>query len=159
MQVYNFASGDPPLEREGRADGYRVSELQLGPLIGAERIGATLYELQPGNSNCPYHYEYGREEWLVCLQGQVAVRTPDGDVELRRGDVVVFPEGPAGAHKVTATGGDPARVLIMSTKGFPWAVVYPDSDKVAVMTGPRFENRDRIIVRRESAVDYWDGEP
>src|SRR5205807_1844629 len=42
---------DPP--------GYRPHEARIGPLLGATMLGATIYELEPGNSNCPYHYEYG----------------------------------------------------------------------------------------------------
>ena len=52
---------DPP--------GYQNRARQLGPLIGAERLGATVYELPEGQSTCPYHYEYGREEWLFVLSG------------------------------------------------------------------------------------------
>ena len=33
--------------------------------------------------------------------------------------------------------------------------VYPDSDKIGVFPG---DERDKIMVRRDSAVDYFDGE-
>jgi hypothetical protein len=51
--------------------------------------------------------------------------------------------------------GETARVLMLSTKHDPAVAVYPDSDKIGVYpNGPR----DRLLVRRESAVDYWNGE-
>jgi uncharacterized cupin superfamily protein len=141
-------SDDPP--------GYEAGYVRLGPRIGATRMGATIYELGPGQSNCPYHYEYGCEEWLLVIEGRPTIRHPDGEDELAPGDLVCFPEGPVGAHKVTNRTGERARVMILSTKGDPAAAVYPDSDKIGIWTG---NDADQLIVRRESAVDYWDREP
>jgi hypothetical protein len=47
------------------------------------------------------------------------------------------------------------RVLLLSTKFEPAVAVSPDSDKIGVWPGDR---RDHVLVRRESAVDYWDRE-
>jgi uncharacterized cupin superfamily protein len=111
------------------------------------------YELPPGQSNCPYHYEY-EEEWLLVLEGEVALRTPDGERGLHRGDLVCFPVGPAGAHKVTNRSDAPARVLMFSSSREPTLAVYPDSDKIGAWAGG-----DEVMVRRrDAAVDYWDGE-
>jgi uncharacterized cupin superfamily protein len=99
--------------------------------------------------------EYGREEWLVVLAGRPTVRVPDEERELEAGDVVCFPEGPAGAHKVTNRGSEAARVMLISTKQMPVVFVYPDSDKLAV--GVPNAN-DYLVVRRSSGVGYFDGE-
>ena len=140
---------------EGNPEPFARGRVQLSPLIGAEQLGATLYELPPGKSVCPYHYEYGREEWLVVLEGRPTVRVPDEERELEPGDVVCFPEGPDGAHKVTNRGDETARVMILSTKQMPVVFVYPDSDKLAVgVPNPD----DYLVVRRESGVGYFDGE-
>jgi uncharacterized cupin superfamily protein len=37
--------------------GYSWRAAELGPAIGAARMGATLYELPPGEASFPYHYE------------------------------------------------------------------------------------------------------
>ena len=58
-----------------------------------------IYDIAPGKSSSPYHYEYV-EEWLLVVAGTVAVRTPDGEHTLDLGDLVRFPAGPAGTHKV-----------------------------------------------------------
>jgi uncharacterized cupin superfamily protein len=97
-------------------DGYRAGMARFGPAIGASQMGASLYELPPGQSICPYHYEYPEEEWLVVLEGRVSVRHPGGDDVLAKGDIVCFPPGPDGAHKVTCVGDETARVLMSSTK-------------------------------------------
>ena len=57
-------------------------------------MGASLYELPPGQSLCPYHYEYPEEEWLAVVAGRVTVRHPGGEDELGPGDIVCFPPGP-----------------------------------------------------------------
>ena len=44
--------------------------------------GTTLYHLPPGELLCPYHYEYGEEEWLLVLSGRPFLRTPSGTEEL-----------------------------------------------------------------------------
>jgi uncharacterized cupin superfamily protein len=140
---------------DSRPAGYRAGHAQLGPEIGSRRISATVYELPPGESTWPYHYEYGAEEWLIVLDGRPTLRHPEGEDELEPGDVVCFPEGPEGAHKVTNRADDTARVMILSTAGRPAVAVYPDSDKLGVWPNGEGES---MIVRRESAVDYWDRE-
>jgi uncharacterized cupin superfamily protein len=82
------------------------------------------------------------------------VRHPGGEEELSQGDVVCFPPGPDGAHKVTCLGGETARVLMLSTRQTPAIAVYPDSDKIGVWAG---DDRDRLMMRRDT-LDYWDGE-
>ena len=136
-------------------EGFRGGMNRFGALVGASMMGATVYELPPGQSNCPYHYEYGNEEWLLVLDGVLTIRHPEGEDELERGDIVCFPVGPAGAHRLLNSSDATVRVLMFSTVFEPSVAVYPDSDKIGVWPG---DDGDRITVRRESGVDYWDGE-
>jgi uncharacterized cupin superfamily protein len=141
---------------ESDPDGYRAGMARFGGDLGAVMLGGSVYELPPGQSNCPYHYEYGNEEWLIVLTGRLTLRQPGGEEELEPGDVVCFPVGPDGAHKLTNKSDELVRVLMLSTRFEPAVAVYPDSDKLGVWPDP--DRRDHIIVRRESVVDYWDGE-
>ena len=153
MRVINIH--EPELEHDpDEPEPYRVPMDRFGPRIGASRMGGSIYELAPGRSVCPYHYEWGEEEWLVVLDGPVVVRHVDGEHELRAGDVVCFPPGPDGAHKVTNRGDATVRVLMLSTVVWPAISVYPDSDKVGVYPAPG----ERLIVRRGDGRDYFDGE-
>lgn len=142
---------DPP--------GYLAPRAKLGPMIGARMIGGSIYDLQPGQSVCPYHYEYGNEEWLLVLEGSATLRHAEGEEDretvLRPGELVCFPQGPGGAHKVSNASEATVRVLLLSTLVDPSATVYPDSDKIGIWPG---DPRDSVIVRRGSAVDYYDGE-
>jgi len=136
-------------------DGYRVGYNRFGPQIGASTMGATVYELNEGQSICPYHYEYGCEEWAIVLRGRPTLRHSNGEDLLEPGDVVCFPEGPDGAHKLTNHAAETVRVMLLSDKPGLAAAVYPDSGKIGIF--PPGEE-DKIMVRRESAVDYFDGE-
>ena len=145
-----------PLQDDaGRPDGFGFSFARLGPQLRAKLVGATVYELPPGQTTFPYHYEYGCEEWLLVVTGRPTLRDPEGEHELEPGDFVCFPEGPEGAHAVTNKTDEPTRMVILSTKAFPAVAVYPDSDKIGLWTG---NETDDVMVRRESGVDYWDRE-
>jgi uncharacterized cupin superfamily protein len=136
-------ASDPP--------GFKARAVRVGPLLAAEMLGATIYELDPGESICPYHYEHGIEEWLLVLSGHPVVRHPNGEDILEPGDLVAFPEGPAGAHKVTGHGDETTRLIFFSTVAEPATAVYPDSGKIGVWPPGK-------LFRLADAVDYWDGE-
>ncbi|HEY3613690.1 MAG TPA: cupin domain-containing protein [Gaiellales bacterium] len=149
VNLYELAAEGDPSDPEG----YRKREAAVGRPIGGERLGATLYELDPGDSTFPYHYECVEEEWLLVLTGTPTLRDPDGEHELVPGDLVCFPPGPEGAHKLTNRSGAVARILLLSTVPKPdiSICVYPDSDKVAVWPpGKR--------LRMTESLGYWDGE-
>jgi uncharacterized cupin superfamily protein len=136
-------------------EGFRAGMSRFGPQLGASDTGASLYEIPPGQAVCPYHYEYGEEEWVLALDGRPSVRTPEGTEHLEPLEMAFFPKGPEGAHQIRNDSDEPARVLMWSTVLVPTATAYPDSDKVGVWTGDKAEN---LMVRRSSGVDYWDGE-
>ena len=74
---------------------------------------------------------------------------------LEPGDTVCFPPGPAGAHKVTNGTEEPVRILMLSTMPEVDISYYPDSEKFGVWPGGGAKG---FLVRRESEVDYYDGE-
>ncbi len=149
VRRFNLHSAETEIDGD-EPDGYRSGMNRFGGQIGASAIGGSIYDLKQGESVCPYHFEYGDEEWLIVLTGNATVRTPEETTTLDPGDVVCFPAGPEGAHRVT---GGPARVLMISTRNEPSVAVYPDSDKLGVYVGDH-----RLIVRRDAGVDYWEGE-
>jgi len=136
-------------------EGFRAGMARLGGLLGAKETGISVYELPPGQSVCPYHYECGEEEWLLVLSGNPTLRAPDGEERLAPWDVACFPRGPEGAHAVRNETAETARVLMFSTVVTPTATVYPDSDKVGIWTG---DKETDVLVRRSSRVGYYDGE-
>jgi uncharacterized cupin superfamily protein len=135
--------------------GWRKKDAWVGHRIGGELIGGSLYELEPGDRLWPYHTHHANEEWLLVVRGRPTLRTPEGEQELREGDVAVFRRGAAGAHQVTNHTDAPIRVLMLSSMVMPEIVEYLDSGKV----GTRDAKGERLFLSRPGPpVDYWDGE-
>lgn len=151
---------EPDFESVDEPPGYLMRGAEVAKQAGAQNLGATLYELPPGNSICPYHWHAANEELLVVLAGTPTLRTPDGERELAAGEVVAFPIGEQGAHKVTNNSDEPTRVLIASEMNEPEVAVYPDSGKVmARQQAPGTPATGvRAIFRFDDGVDYWHGE-
>ena len=103
----------------------------------AGKLGASLWELQPGSSQFVYHFHHGTEELLVVLRGRPTVRMQDRDHELAEGDVVPFPRGPEGGHQVRNDGDEPVRVLIVAAHADPDVAEYPDTGKLAAVVDGR----------------------
>jgi uncharacterized cupin superfamily protein len=154
MKVVNLAAPQFAYDPED-PDGFHAGLFRFGPLVGATKLGASLYELPPGQALCPYHYEYAEEEWLLVVCGHPSVRHPGGVDVLAPWDVVCFQTGPEGAHQVRNDGDETAQVLMWSEVVHPAATVYPDSDKIGIWTG---NPDDDVMVRRSSDVPYYDGE-
>ncbi len=154
VDVFNLFA-EQEWENEQEREGYRHRATRIGAQLGAEQLGASLYELPPGEGTFPYHYELGPEEWLLVVSGRPTLRTPDGERQLEPGDVAVFPQGPAGGHKVTNATAETVRVVIFSSKTSVAVVAYPDSHKVGIWTR---EQGYLELLRDEPKLDYWDGE-
>ena len=135
----------------------------VGRQAGARQLGASVYELAPGESVCPFHFHHANEELLVVLSGRASVRTAAGCATLGPGEVLAFPAGACGAHRVDNAGDDSARVLIVSTMHAPDIVEYPDSNKLmarsqAAGARPIAADALRLVLPRDAAVGYYDGE-
>jgi len=110
----------------------------------AERpgLGATLYELDPGDF-VVYHFHHAWEELLVVLRGRPMLRTPHAERLLDEGESVYFPPGAEGAHGLRNESGAAVRFLMVSTLSSPEVCEYPDLKQItaqartASLTGER----------------------
>jgi uncharacterized cupin superfamily protein len=153
VKIFNL-NGDEWDRAEDRA-GWRSKDAWVGRRIGAELIGASMYELEPGDRLWPYHTHHANEEWLVVLRGEPTLRTPAGEHALTEGDVACFPRGKEGAHQVSNRTDSAIRVLMLSTLIQPDIVEYVDSGKI----GARSAKGERIMLGRPGPpLDYWEGE-
>lgn len=132
---------------EGRVD--------LGALSGSARTAVYLYEMASGEAMCPYHYEYV-EEWMLVVAGEASVRTPEGERTVRAGELVRFPAGPQGAHKIANRGEVGCRVMMFSARRAPAVSVYPDSDKIGLWAGEDMDSE--VFFLRGAAVTWEHGE-
>ncbi len=150
---------EPQFEEGERPAGFRARRARIGYELGTELIGASLWELPPGQAAYPYHFHYADEELIVVLQGRPSVRSPQGIRELAQGEAVAFGLGEIGAHQLINHTERTVRFLAISSHGRPDIVVYPDSGKLGA--GERLPRGGglRAIFRQQDAVDYWTDEP
>lgn len=152
---------DVAFEDIGEGDaGFRGK--RLANAAGAEDLGFSLYELRPGDRSWPYHYHTANEEALFVLAGSGTLRWGGEHVAIEDGDYVPLAADESGAHRVINDGDEPLRYLMASTRREPEVLVYPDSEKVGVMSGaaPGDDGERNVegYYRVDDAVDYWDGE-
>jgi uncharacterized cupin superfamily protein len=143
--------------------GYTWKRMRLGRRLGGELLGASVYELPPGEATWPFHLHYANEELLVVLEGSPSLRTADVERELAPGDAALFRRGREGAHQVINRSDRTARVLVVSTMVEPEIGEYPDSGKIGLFAGaaPGAPTPPGVLEAfyRLEEVDYFDGEP
>jgi len=154
VAAYNVLDDPLDVESEEQHPGYTVGGTLVRDRLPMEELGATLYVLPPDNAQAPYHWHHNVEEALLVLAGEPTLRTPEGERQLRPGDLIAFPRGAEGAHKIRNETHEPARYVIFSTKPTSDIVEYPDSRKV----GFGSKGRGWRMLRDDESLDYWDGE-
>jgi uncharacterized cupin superfamily protein len=118
------------------------------------QLGATVYELGPGNT-AVYHFHHGSEELLVVLRGRPTLRTPDGERQLAEGEVVHFPLGPDGAHGMRNDTDDAVRYVVAGIRVSPEVVEYPETRQITAQarTGSQVGERLWFIQELEQSDD------
>jgi uncharacterized cupin superfamily protein len=151
----------PDFDEHGDRDGFRWHGESVGLEAGSERLGASVYELPPGEATFPYHYHLANEELLIVLGGRPHLRTSEGWRQLEEGEVVAFPLGERGAHQLANRTEAAVRFLMISEMRSPEIAVYPDSSKIGVREHAPGSGRVglKLNFRSDDARDYWDGEP
>ncbi len=152
---------DPHFDAEQDEPGFRWRRARLGRQAGAERLGASLFEVPPGAATFPYHFHFANEELLVVVSGRPTLRGPDGSRELAEGEVVAFPVGERGTHQVVNRSDEPARVLVVSEMIGPDVIVMPDAGKVQARENPPGAPEPGLwqIFRSSDAIGYLEDEP
>jgi uncharacterized cupin superfamily protein len=138
--------------------GGELSVARLAEQAGAEHLGMSLYEFEPGQGMV-FHYHLQREELLVVLSGVVALRTAAGWRDLAEGEVVAFPRGERGAHGFENRSDGLVRVLLISEQNAPNITVYPDTNEVGIFDTARREERrfGALFNVGEAVSDYGGG--
>jgi uncharacterized cupin superfamily protein len=152
---------DPEFAPEHARPGFTYRRARLGRQAGAERLGASLYELDPGQAQWPMHYHLANEELLIVLAGTPTLRTPEGERELGEGEVVALPIGERGAHQVVNRTEEPVRILIASEMAAPDIVVRPESGKLSAFgraPGSKDDEGKHWAFFERDEVRFWDGE-
>lgn len=153
MKIFNLNSDDWDGTRD--REGWSARAALVGRRIGAELIGASMSEVDPGAKLWPYHTHYLNEEWVIVLRGEPTLRTPEGEQVLQEGDVVCFPRGKDGAHQIINRTDAPIRVLMLSSMVPGEIVEYLDTGKILAKDA---KDEDVMFARPGPEAEYWEGE-
>lgn len=146
----------------GKGDRFRAQRAPISAEIGAKNLGYSVVKLEPGKRAWPYHAHYVIEEMFFILKGRGTLRHADEEYSIKEGDFICSPADPHQPHQIINTSDEELTYLALSTHEKADVVLYPDSGKYGVWHGdwrdPEAAENFRVVARKETAVDYWDGE-
>ena len=145
---------DIPASRKSEHPDYEYFRRKFIPFGGAKNTMVSIYEIPPLKSAYPYHYHHKNEETFYILSGEGVLKTPDGEKTVRAGELLFFPTGPKGAHKLTNSSETEDLVYIDFDVVHEIDVTaYPDSGKLGIW-GMGINK----IYPENADVDYYAGE-
>ena len=145
---------DIPASHKREHEGYEYFRRKFIPFGAAGNTLVSVYEIPPGKSAYPYHFHYKNEETFCILSGAGILKTPEGERKVGPGELLFFPAGPEGAHKITNSSETEMLTYIDFDVVHDIDVaVYPDSDKIGI-----WGMGVNKLYPQEANVDYYDGE-
>jgi uncharacterized cupin superfamily protein len=81
------------------------------------------------------------------------MKTEDGERLVRRGEVVIFPVGPAGAHGFRVDGDGSCRYLVASSRQVPEVAEYPELGQITVQGPSRSQTGDQLWFIHDASND------
>jgi len=146
----------------GKGDQFNAQRAPVSAQIGAEKLGYAVIKLKPGKRAWPYHSHYVNEEMFYVIQGEGTLRHADEDYPIRAGDFISSPPDPDQPHQIINTSDQELTYIALGTEEPTDVFLYPDSGKYGVWHGttrdPDSAGNFRVFARKDTAVDYWDGE-
>lgn len=100
----------------------------LGDALGLTKIGINLTTLPPGKESSMRHFHTLEDEFVFVLEGEVILRTDEGEQLLRAGECAGFPAGTPNAHQLINRSAAPARYLEASNRDPADTANYPEVD-------------------------------
>lgn len=106
----------------------------LGDALGLTGFGVNLTTLFPGKESSLRHYHAREDEMIFVLEGEVVLRTDEGEQRLTAGMCAGFPAGTTNGHQLVNRSGAPARYLEIGDRAPADTVGYSDEDLACAKT-------------------------
>ena len=107
----------------------------LGNAVGLTKIGVNLTTLPPGKESSMRHFHTLEDEFVFVVEGEVVLRTDEGEQVLGPGMCAGFPAGSQNGHQLVNRSSEPVRYLEISNRDPNDGAMYPDVD-LAYEKGP-----------------------
>jgi uncharacterized cupin superfamily protein len=164
MKPENVVNQDEIGWTEAAQGKFRYRRKAFTAAAGMQRLGASIYEIEPGAAAFPRHYHCANEEAIYVLEGEGVLRVGESETAVRPGDFIALPRGREHAHRIDNRSQRAFKYLCFSTMIEPDIAVYMDSHKVGFFAGsapggPKAKRRLTAVFRRDTEVGYFDGEP
>jgi uncharacterized cupin superfamily protein len=117
----------------------------LGDALGLKKLGVNLTTLFPGKESSIRHHHTREEELVFVLEGEVVLRTDEGEQVLTAGTCAGFRPGTGNGHQLVNRSDRPARYLEIGTRDPEDRAEYPDDDLLYSRGpdgAPRYTRRD-----------------
>ncbi len=96
--------------------------------LGLTKVGVNLTTLPPGKESSMRHFHTREDELVFVLEGEVVLRTDEGEQVLTAGTCAGFPAGTRNGHQLVNRSDRPARYLEISNRDPEDSAEYPDDD-------------------------------
>src|SRR5262245_60582026 len=100
----------------------------LGDALGLTKIGVNLTTLPPGKESSIRHFHTLEDELVFVVEGEVVLRTDEGEQLLTAGSCAGFPAGARNGHQLVNRSDRPARYLEIANRDDDDTAEYPDDD-------------------------------
>lgn len=122
-----------PRNSSGYPEPYRSRVLPrekraLGDAFGLTKIGVNLTTLPPGKESSMRHWHFREDEFVFVVEGEVVLRTGEGEFTIRAGECAGFPAGDKNGHHLINRSNAPARYLEISNRDPEDGAEYSDPD-------------------------------
>jgi uncharacterized cupin superfamily protein len=100
----------------------------LGDALGLTKIGVNLTTLPPGKESSMRHFHTREDELVFIIEGEVVLRTDEGEQVLTAGMCAGFPAGSQNGHQLVNRSDRPARYLEIINRDPEDRAEHPDVD-------------------------------
>ncbi len=116
----------------------------LGDALGLENFGVNWVRLTPGAASAQRHHHTRQDEFVLVLEGELALVTDAGEQILGPGMAAGFPAGAGDGHHLVNRSEADAIYLEVGDRSRGDEVEYPDIDLARRIVGgePRFVHKD-----------------
>ncbi len=136
-------------------EGYEYKKYEVTKRSEFNQAYICFYEIMPGKAAFPKHYHSYNTECFYIIEGEGKIETEGEEFSIKKGDIIVFPCGKAGTHKIINTSSNQNLLYIdFDTTNSPDIIHYVDSNKIGVIQ----HGISSEFYREGDQVDYYEGE-